>query len=98
MTTAFPLMYGMWRNVMSEFGTTVAVTACLYHLLRSDGLRIRGHALIAGLFFGWGMLWKISFPIFIIGPALFLGIRRVRHDARGVALFGAAGLLVAAPF
>src|SRR5438445_548639 len=63
MTTAFPLIYGMWRNVMSEFGVTVAVTACLYHLLRSDGFRIRGHAILAGLFCGWGMLWKISFPV-----------------------------------
>jgi 4-amino-4-deoxy-L-arabinose transferase-like glycosyltransferase len=98
MTTAFPLMYGMWRNVMSEFGTTVAVTACLYHLLRSDGFRNRRHAVIAGLFFGWGMLWKISFPIFVIGPALFLRMRRLRHHAGGVAWFAAAALLVAGPF
>jgi 4-amino-4-deoxy-L-arabinose transferase-like glycosyltransferase len=98
MTTAFPLMYGMWRNVMSEFGTTVAVTACLYHLLRSDGFRIRGHAIVAGFFFGWGMLWKISFPIFVIGPALFLGMRRLRRHPGGVAWFGAAALLAAGPF
>jgi 4-amino-4-deoxy-L-arabinose transferase-like glycosyltransferase len=98
MTAAFPLMYGMWRNVMSEFGVTVAVTACLYHLLRSDGFRIQGHAIRAGLFFGWGMLWKISFPVFVIGPALYLGVRQLRQHAGGIALFAAAALVVAGPF
>ena len=45
-TVAFPLMYGMWRHVMAEFGTTVAAVACLYHLVRSDELRIRKHVVL----------------------------------------------------
>ena len=95
---SFPMTYGMSRNVMSEFGMTLAVTACLYHLLRSDAFLIRRHALLAGLFFGWGMLWKISFPIFVIGPMVFLGLRRRRLNPGGMAFFGAAALLVGGPF
>ena len=96
--TAFPLTYGMWRNVMAEFGTTLAVTACLYHLVRSDGFRIRKHVLLAGLFFGWGMLWKISFPIFLIGPMMYVVICRARNRIGNLGLFGATVLLVAGPF
>ena len=96
--TAFPLTYGMWRNVMAEFGTTVAVTACLYHLVRSDGFRIRKHVLLASLFFGWGMLWKISFPIFLIGPMMYVVICRARNRIGNLGLFGATVLLVAGPF
>ena len=98
MSVAFPLTYGMWRNVMAEFGTCVAVTACLYHLVRSDGFRNRKHVLLSGLFFGWGLLWKISFPVFILGPIAYIVIRRAQNRFRGLVLFGAAVLLVAGPF
>ena len=69
-TVLFPLTFGLWRNMMAEFGTTVAVIACIYHLLRSDAFRIRNHVLLFGACFGWGLLWKISFPVFVAGPLL----------------------------
>jgi 4-amino-4-deoxy-L-arabinose transferase-like glycosyltransferase len=75
-TCSFPLTYGMWRNVMSEFGTTVALVGALYHLVRSDELRVRKHVLLLGLFLGWGLLWKISFPFFVAGPLMYVLIRR----------------------
>lgn len=98
MCAAFPLTYGMWRNIMAEFGACVAVTACLYHLVRSDGLRIRKHVWLGGLFFGWGMLWKISFPVFVLGPMTYIVIRRARNRVRELILFGTAALVVAGPF
>jgi 4-amino-4-deoxy-L-arabinose transferase-like glycosyltransferase len=99
--TAFPLTYGMWRNIMAEFGTTVAVVACLYHLLRSDGWRVRRHAVLCGLFFGWGMLWKLPFPIFVLGPMAFLATRRRKEEPislSNLAWCAAMALMVAGPF
>ena len=99
-TALCPLTYGLWRNVMAEFGTAVATMACLYHLLRSDGFRIRKHVILSGAFFGWGLLWKISFLVFLTGPFVyvFLASSRSRRVVDNLMLFGATVLLTAGPF
>ena len=99
-TGLFPLTFGLWRNMMAEFGTTVAVIACIYHLLRSDAFRIRNHVLLSGAYFGWGLLWKISFPVFVAGPLLYVLLTNLRRSRRisNLALFGAAVLAIAGPF
>jgi hypothetical protein len=98
-TCLFPITYGMWRHVMAEFGIAVAVTGCLYHLLRSQGFRQSGHALAVGFFVGWGLLWKITFPVFV-GGAIALVLVRSRHrlSTRGLALALVPVLVVAGPF
>ena len=97
-TCLFPIIYGMWRQVMTEFGVTVAVTGCLYHVLRSQGFRHSGHSLAVGAFVGWGLLWKITFPIFVVG-AIALVLRSQREwPIRGLILALFAALVVAGPF
>jgi hypothetical protein len=98
-TCLFPVTYGMWRHVMAEFGTAVAVVGCLYHLRKCDGFRHGGHAMALGLFIGWGLLWKITFPVFIVGAIALLLIRAGRPlPARGLRAAVLTMLIVAGPF
>ena len=98
-TCLFPITYGMWRHVMAEFGIAVAVTGCLYHVIKSRGFRHSGHALAVGVFVGCGLLWKITFPVFV-GGAIALVLFRSRHQlpARGLLLALVPALIVAGPF
>jgi len=92
-TCLFPLTYGMWRNMMAEFGTALAAVASLYHLVKAAESRRPVHSILAGAFLGWGLLWKVSFPLFVIGPVVYL-----RPRGRHLALAAAAAALVAGPF
>jgi 4-amino-4-deoxy-L-arabinose transferase-like glycosyltransferase len=76
-TCFFPLIFGLWRNLMMEFGMTLAVVAAFYHLVKSDEFRVRKHVLLLGFYLGWGLLWKILFPMFVAGPLLYVLVRRV---------------------
>ena len=78
-TCLFPLTFGLWRVAMAEFGLAVATLAAQYHLFRSAearGARL-GHAILAGAFIGWGLLWKVSLPVFVAGPLCYLLVRIV---------------------
>jgi hypothetical protein len=112
-TCTFPLTYGMWRNVMTEFGTATTVVAALYYLVRSDGLRVRRYGVLFGVLLGVALLWKISAPVFLIGPFAFvlvrrLGVQNLRLWSSGwyalrplipdLAVAGAVALMVAGPF
>ena len=98
-TCLFPITYGMWRHVMGEFGIAVAVTACLYHLVKSRGFQHRGHTLAVGGYVGWGLLWKVTFPIFVAGPIALLLFRSRRQISAGRLLPALApALIIAGPF
>lgn len=106
-TCAFPLTYGLWRMVMAEFGLAVAVVAAQYHLLRaSEGEPwFRRHAVAAGVAIGWAMLWKVSAPVFVAAPVLYVAARLLRSHpdgrrraAQALLLTVAAATLVAGPF
>ena len=95
----FPITYGMWRHVLAEFGITVAAVGCLYHLRKCQGFRHIGHAIAFGGFLGWGLLWKITFPVFV-GGAIALVLVRVGRPlpARGLRYALLTALVVAGPF
>jgi hypothetical protein len=98
-TCLFPITYGMWRNVLSEFGIAVAVVGCLYHLRRCQAFKHAGHAMALGFFVGWGLLWKVTFPIFVAGAIALVLIRSRRPlPARGLRLSLLTMLVVAGPF
>ena len=105
-TCLFPLTHGMWRNLMVEFGTAVATVGCLYHLVKSSDFRASRHTLLMGAFLGWGLLWKISFPLFVAGPFGLILVRAwrsheqegVRFPARNVLLALLVAVAVAGPF
>jgi hypothetical protein len=107
-TCLFPLTFGRWRVFMIEFGLAVATVGSQYHLLRcaSPPSRCRTHAILAGAYVGWGLLWKVSFPIFVAGPIGYLIFRhaRLRDDsafrscAQALPLIAVMAAIVAGPF
>ena len=107
-TCLFPLTFGRWRVFMIEFGLGVATVASQYHLFRcaSSPSQCRKHAILAGAYVGWGLLWKVSFPIFVAGPIGYLFFRyfRLRGDpafrscAQALPLFAIMVSIVAGPF
>jgi 4-amino-4-deoxy-L-arabinose transferase-like glycosyltransferase len=98
-TCLFPITYGMWRHVLAEFGITVAAVGCLYHLKKCQGFRHVGHATAVGLFLGWGLLWKITFPVFVGGALALVLVRAGRPlPARGLWFALLSALVVAGPF
>jgi 4-amino-4-deoxy-L-arabinose transferase-like glycosyltransferase len=98
-TCLFPITYGMWRHVMAEFGIAVVTVGCLYHLRKSQELRHAGHAVAVGFFVGCGLLWKVTFPVFV-GPAIALVLIRAPRPLRkrGIWLAVLTALVVAGPF
>jgi hypothetical protein len=106
-TCCFPLTFGLWRVVMAEFGLAVATVAAQYHLFLSAETRDdMKHAVLAGAFIGWGLLWKVSFPVFVAGPVCYLlmrtlalpgGTARQLPLRRLLLIAGTAGI-VAGPF
>ena len=105
----FPLTYGLWRHAMAEFGVGVAALGAQFHLLRvvrSRQRRAIAHAAATGAFIGWGMLWKISFPVFVLGPLVYAGHQLVstgrrlewRTNALALITVGASVTLISGPF
>jgi hypothetical protein len=107
-TCCFPLTYGLWRHVMAEFGLAVATVAAQYHLGSCAERRLGSvsHGVLAGAFIGWGLLWKVSLPVFVVGPVCYLLVRNAdirnaparRLRTRVLAAIAAAALIVAGPF
>jgi hypothetical protein len=107
-TCCFPLTFGLWRIVMAEFGLAVATVAAQYHVFRSAEARGEGvrHAIFAGAFIGWGLLWKVSLPVFVAGPLCYFLVRTLavgegltwRATVRPLLLMACVALVVAGPF
>ncbi|MBI3664818.1 MAG: glycosyltransferase family 39 protein [Acidobacteria bacterium] len=76
-----PLVYGLSRVVMAEYGLAALVLVWLYYLVASEGLR-RGRANFAlGVVLGLGLLMKVLFPAFIAGPLLVTWLWRRQEKA-----------------
>ena len=73
----FPLMIGMSREFLTEYGLMTFVIMWMYYLLRYDLFQKRKISCILGIILGLGMLMKISFILYIVFPTLFVLIRKV---------------------
>ncbi len=98
---ASPLMLGLSRSMYSEF--TLAAVATLHFAvwLRTDGFSSRGWTSAWGLLLGLGVMLKMTYPLFVVGPwlaqvALLLRRRAWRGLATllGVTCAAAAGVLL----
>ena len=93
---------------MAEFGLAAAVIAAQYPLFRCGeaGSGWRRHAILAGAFIGWGLLWKISFSVFVAGPLCYVFVHHLavsQHRNRqsvvvALSLIGITAAAVAGPF
>ena len=72
---AMPLLYGLARWYMVEYVLTALTAAAVCVLVESDRLKRDLHALAFGAICGFGLLLKISFPLFILAPFVYVWIR-----------------------
>ena len=92
-----PLLYGLARWYMVEYVLTALTAAAVCVLVESDWLKRDRHTLAFGAICGFGLLLKISFPLFILAPFLYVWIRSQRR-ARALLLVALPCLLLALPW
>ena len=73
----FPLIFGLSREFLVEYGLMTLVVVWVYYFLKSDCFENRKYSLVLGICTGLGMLMKVSFPLYIIAPMLFLCIKKI---------------------
>jgi len=78
-----PLIAGLTHRFFVEIPLTAVVTATIYHLAAADGLRRRTHVRTVGAFAGAGLLLKVLYPMFVIGPFVDALWRRWRESRGG---------------
>ncbi len=92
-----PLLYGLARWYMVEYVLTALTAAAVCVLVESDWLKRDRHTLAFGAICGFGLLLKISFPLFILAPFVYVWIRSQRR-ARALLLAALPCLVLALPW
>jgi 4-amino-4-deoxy-L-arabinose transferase-like glycosyltransferase len=72
----FPVIAGLARWYLTEYGLAALVIVFLYYLEASDELRSPGANLALGITLGLGLLMKVLFPAFVLGPLLLTWLAR----------------------
>ncbi len=65
-----PLMYGLSRQFLVDYGLATFVVMWMYYLLCFRGLSNPGAIARMGALLGAGMLMKVTFPMYVIAPTL----------------------------
>jgi len=76
----FPLILGISREVLVEYGLMVFVIMWMYYLLKSECLIHGRYSWRLGAVLGLGMLMKISYPLYIIAPTLFCLWKKIKEQ------------------
>src|SRR5260370_31671931 len=92
-----PLLYGLARWYMVEYVLTALTTVAVCVLIESDRLKRDRHTLAFGAICGFGVLLKISFPLFVLAPFIYVWIRSQRR-ARALLLAALPCLVLALPW
>lgn len=69
-TMTFPMIFDLSRRFYVEMPLAATVATAVYLCIVSRGLQRFGVAALLGVALGVGLLIKITFPLFIVGPAL----------------------------
>jgi len=83
--TMFPGIFGFSRVLMVEFALTAIVALTFVMLLLSRNFTNRKYSVLLGFTFAMGMLMKVTYPVFVIGPFLytfFSFFRNVQSDKK----------------
>jgi hypothetical protein len=73
----FPLIFAMSREFLVEYGLMVFVIMWMYYFMKSDAFENKSYAYPLGIVLGLGMLMKISFPLYIVFPTLYMFATKV---------------------
>jgi 4-amino-4-deoxy-L-arabinose transferase-like glycosyltransferase len=77
-TSTMPLTIGLSRMFLVEYGLMILTVLWVSLQLQSDNFRDRRFSIPLGIVLGFGMLMKVTFPIYVIGPILWGLISSVR--------------------
>ena len=69
-TSTMPLTIGLSRYFLVEYGLMILATLWVYWQIKSDHFRDGRFNIPMGIVLGLGMLMKVIFPLYIIGPIL----------------------------
>jgi len=75
-TSTMPLTIGLSRYFLVEYGLMILLTLWVYLQIKSNHFREGRFNIWMGIVLGFGMLMKVIFPIYIIGP-IILGLGSV---------------------
>ena len=78
LTATMPVIFGLSREFLVEYGLTAIVVMWIYFLITSDHFRKNNLAL--GFLAGLGLLMKANFPLYIFAPAAIVFVQRLRID------------------
>lgn len=65
-----PMLFGLSRRFFVESWLTAAVAATVWYLLASDAFRRAYANRVLGVLLGLGLLLKVLFPFYLLGPAI----------------------------
>lgn len=69
---SFPLVFSMSRDFWTEYGLMTFVIAWIYYLVKFDTHKSRKEACALGIVLGFGILMKVSFPLYVVPPTLLI--------------------------
>jgi len=79
LTATMPLLYGLSRQYLVEYGLTSLVAATVCCLADSRCLRDVWKACCLGVLCGLGLMMKIAFPLYVFLPFCFACLRSLTH-------------------
>src|SRR5260370_22132736 len=82
-----PIIYGLARWYLVDLGLTAIV--CVAILLLAEWGKLDGawNGLLLGIVCGFGLLMKVSFPLYILVPMLYFGVKARRSKLLRRTLF-----------
>src|SRR5215510_3761857 len=84
-----PLLYGLSRQYLVEYGLTALVAATVCHLVESPWLRDERNAFWLGLLCGLGLMMKVTFPLYVFLPFVFSCIQSAKAKPNPASYFKA---------
>ena len=90
-TSTMPLTIGLSRVFFVEYGLMILTVLWVSLQIQSNNFRDRRFSIPLGIVLGFGMLMKVTFPVYIIGPILWglISVARQENSKRKlVDIFG----------
>jgi 4-amino-4-deoxy-L-arabinose transferase-like glycosyltransferase len=81
--SAMPLAFSLARSMFVEASLTLAVVAFLFHAAASDQLRRPWHVAALAVWGALGLMVKVTFPAYVLAPALVLSVTPWTEARRG---------------
>jgi hypothetical protein len=93
-----PILIAQFHVFMLDASLTALVAVSVWLLLASDRFARPAMAALAGLAVGFGIMTKVTFPLFVAGVVAVILFRGGWRNWRGLALFLGVALLVSQPW